>query len=212
MIQFLFCTPWTSLKVHSVLLSDLSYKRKCVPCLSELEQTFYEVTLLIKYLWDTMWRSLIFFIFLLMFFFFNFFFNVYLFLGQRETEHERGRGRERGRHRIQSSLQAPSCQHRMRHRGLNSWTTRSWPEPKSDAQPTEPPRHPNIFESQRQSANRGGAERERERQNQKQAPGSELAAQSPTRGLNSQTVRSWPEPKSDAQPTEPPRHPNIMLL
>ena len=54
---------------------------------------------------------------------------------------------------------------------------------------------------------RGGAERERETQNPKQAPGSELSAQSPMRGSNSQTVRSWPEPKSDAQPTEPPRRP-----
>ena len=35
---------------------------------------------------------------------------MFLFLRQRETEHEQGRGRERGRHRIQSRLQAPSCQ------------------------------------------------------------------------------------------------------
>ena len=32
-------------------------------------------------------------------------------------------------------------------------------------------------------------------QNPRQAPGSELSTQSPTRGLNSRTVRSWPEPK-----------------
>ena len=37
---------------------------------------------------------------------------------------------------------------------------------------------------------RGEGQRERETQNLKQAPGSELSAQSPTRGLNSQTVRS----------------------
>ena len=37
---------------------------------------------------------------------------------------------------------------------------------------------------------RGGAERERETQNLKQAPGSELAAQSPTWGSNPQTARS----------------------
>ena len=42
------------------------------------------------------------------------FFNVYLCLTQIETEHEWGRGRERGRHRIQSRLQALSCQHRAR--------------------------------------------------------------------------------------------------
>ena len=35
-----------------------------------------------------------------------------------------------------------------------------------------------------------GREREREIQNPKQAPGSELAAQSPTQGLNSQIERS----------------------
>ena len=36
----------------------------------------------------------------------------------------------------------------------------------------------------------GGAERERETQNRKQALGPELLAQSPTPGLNSKTVRS----------------------
>ena len=63
---------------------------------------------------------------------------------------------------------------------------------------------------------RGGTEREGETQNPKQAPGSELSAQSPTRGSNSRTVRSWPEPKSDTQPTEPPRRPRnttfVMIL
>ena len=38
-------------------------------------------------------------------------------------------------------------------------------------------------------------QRERERENPKQAPGSELSAQSPTQGLNPPTVRSWPELK-----------------
>ena len=46
-------------------------------------------------------------------------------------------------------------------------------------------------ERERESASGGGAEREREReretQNLKQAPGSELSAQSPTWGLNPQT-------------------------
>ena len=36
----------------------------------------------------------------------------------------------------------------------------------------------------------GEGQRERETQNQKQAPGSELSAQSPVWGLNPQTVRS----------------------
>ena len=101
--------------------------------------------------------------------------------------------------------------------GSNSRTARSWPEPKSDAQPTEPPRHPCyckyffkclfVFETERDRAWTGEGQRERETQNPKQAPGSELSAQSPTWGSNSRTARSWPEPKSDAQPTEPPRHP-----
>ena len=49
-----------------------------------------------------------------------------------------------------------------------------------------------IFERERQSmsmVNMGG-QRERETQNLKQAPGSELSAQSPMWGLNSQTMRS----------------------
>ena len=55
--------------------------------------------------------------------------------------------------------------------------------------------------------------RDREIQNLKQVPGSELSARSLSWGLNSQTERSWPEPKSDAQPTEPHRRPeNIIPL
>ena len=55
-------------------------------------------------------------------------------------------------------------------------------------------------------------QREREMQNLKQAPGSELSAQIPTWGSNPQTTRSWPEPKSDAQLTERPRHPKTKIL
>ena len=40
--------------------------------------------------------------------------------------------------------------------------------------------------------------------------GSVLLAQSLTRALNSGTTRLWPEPKSDAELTEPPRHPKIF--
>uniref|UniRef100_A0ABI8AJT5 V-type proton ATPase subunit a n=1 Tax=Felis catus TaxID=9685 RepID=A0ABI8AJT5_FELCA len=54
----------------------------------------------------------------------------------------------------------------------------------------------------RVKARAGEGQRQREAPNPKQAPGSELSAQSPTRGSNSRTVRSRPEPKSDAQPTE----------
>ena len=43
----------------------------------------------------------------------------------------------------------------------------------------------------------GGADREGDRES-KAAPGSELSAQSPMQGSNSQISRSWPEPKSDA--------------
>ena len=45
-------------------------------------------------------------------------------------------------------------------------------------------------ERERQSVSRGGAEREREAQNLKQAPGSERSAQSPMWGSNSPTARS----------------------
>ena len=72
--------------------------------------------------------------------------------------------------------------------------------------------HPTLFfffnvylflrERETQSASRGGAEREREREretpNLKQAPGSELSAQSPRQGSNPLTSRPWPEPKMDA--------------
>ena len=49
-----------------------------------------------------------------------------------------------------------------------------------------------IFEREREAElEQGrGRERERETQNLKQSPGSELSAQSPMRGLNSQTGRS----------------------
>ena len=67
----------------------------------------------------------------------------------------------------------------------------------------------NVYEllRDRDRAQAGEGQTERETQHRKQAPGSELSAQSPTRGSNSRTVSSRPEPKSDAQPTEPPRRP-----
>ena len=58
----------------------------------------------------------------------------------------------------------------------------------------------------------GGVQRERETQNLKQALGSALSAQSLTWGSNPQTARSWPELKSDAQLTEPPRRPSSFYL
>ena len=47
----------------------------------------------------------------------------------------------------------------------------------------------------------GEGQRERDRGSK---TGSAGTAVSPAWGLNSQTMRSWPEPKSDTQPTEPP--------
>ena len=60
----------------------------------------------------------------------------------------------------------------------------------------------------RQSMSRGGAERQEDTECE---AGSRLRAvstePSPMQGQNSQTARSWPEPKSEAQLTEPPRWP-----
>ena len=67
-----------------------------------------------------------------------------------------------------------------------------------------------FWETERGRAQFGEGQRENETQNLKQALGSELSAQSPTWGLNPQIMRSWPELKSDAQATEPPRHPYIF--
>ena len=55
-----------------------------------------------------------------------------------------------------------------------------------------------MFIFERETRYKWGRGRERGTQDLKQAPGSELSAQSPMRGLNPQTVRSGPEPKSDA--------------
>ena len=64
-----------------------------------------------------------------------------------------------------------------------------------------------IFETERDRAWAGEGQRERETEKLKQAPGSDLSAQNPTQVSNPRTMRSWPEPKSDAQLTEAPRHP-----
>ena len=70
-----------------------------------------------------------------------FFFFQCVFIFETETEHEQGRDTERRGHRIQSRLQAlRSAQSPTR--GSNSSTAQSRPEPRSDGQPTEPPRHP----------------------------------------------------------------------
>ena len=82
------------------------------------------------------------------YFFFNFFFffTFYLFLRNRVRQSVSGGGAEREGDRIWSSLQALSKQSAQSlMRGLNPQTVRSWPEPKSDAQPTEPPKRPKIY-------------------------------------------------------------------
>ena len=55
-----------------------------------------------------------------------------------------------------------------------------------------------LFLRQRETKHERGRVRERETQNLEQAPGSEPSAQIPTRGSNSWTMRSSPEPKSAA--------------
>ena len=55
-------------------------------------------------------------------------------------------------------------------------------------------------------------QRDRERQNLRQAPGFELLAQSLTWCSNSQTLKSWPELKLDTQLTEPPRCPYSFIF
>ena len=50
-----------------------------------------------------------------------------------------------------------------------------------------------IFERERVCAQVGEGQRETETQNPKQAPGSELSAQSSTQGSNPRAARSWAE-------------------
>ena len=124
---------------------------------------------------------------------------IYLFLFLRQRQHEPGRGRGRGRHNLkQASGSELSAQSPMW--GSNPQTARSWREPKSAAllmdwvtQPTLDYFFKCLFTYlQRECVSRGGAKREGERKSQ---AGSMLSAQSPTWGLISRTMRSWPELK-----------------
>ena len=79
------------------------------------------------------------FYFILFYFILLYLINVYLFLRERETELEQGRGTGRGRHRIWSSPQALSCQHRAR-RG--AWTHELWDHDLSLSQTLNQLSHP----------------------------------------------------------------------
>ena len=110
---------------------------------------------------------------------------------------------------------------------LNSWTVRSWPESKSRVSSlanwaTQVPHHIYFFFFIRKCLffrERGGgegrrkeAETERETQNLKQAPGSDLSAQSPSQGSNPQAVRSWREPKLTLNQLSHPGAPRFSFL
>ena len=69
-----------------------------------------------------------------------------------------------------------------------------------------------LFISETDRASAGEGQRGRETQNRKQAPASEPSARSPTRGSNLRTVKSRPEPKSDAHLTEPPGAPPHLVF
>ena len=73
--------------------------------------------------------------------FIHFFKKVYLFILREEKKTERQGEREK-----ENPKRAPHCQHRAQcgaMQGSNSWTVRSWPEPKRRVGClTEPPRRP----------------------------------------------------------------------
>ena len=64
----------------------------------------------------------------------------------------------------------------------------------------------------RDRARAGERQRETETQDPKQAPGSKPSAQNPMVGLNPQTMRSWPEPKSVLNQLSHPGTPEIYYL
>ena len=74
-------------------------------------------------------------------YFFPSFFNLLFFGGERKQGRGRKRGTEDPSGLCGDRLTAASLM-----RGSNSPTGRSWPEPKLDAQPTEPPRRPRLQE------------------------------------------------------------------
>ena len=150
---------------------------------------------------------------------FFFFFQRFLFIFG--TERERAWTGEGQREReTQNRKQAPGSEPSAQSLtwGSNSWTARSWPGWSRTLNRLRHPGAPGssylkdneyfilfyffknvfVFERERQSASRGGAEGERHTQNQKKDPASELSAQGPTQGSNPRTMRLWPELKPDA--------------
>ena len=71
-----------------------------------------------------------------------------------------------------------------------------------------------LFILRERECKRGrGRERERERERERDSQaGSTLCAWRPVRSSNPVTARSLPEPKPDAQPTEPPRRPPSLIF
>ena len=148
---------------------------------------------------------------------FYFIFLMFIYFWERETECEWGRDRDRegdteseagSRHWAVST--EPNTGPEFTSHEIMTWAkvghSTNWA--------TQAPQCLFIFERERERdrACAGEGQRERETQNQKQALGSELSAQSPTRGSNSQAVRSWPELKLDAQLTEPLRCPENSIF
>ena len=68
-----------------------------------------------------------------------------------------------------------------------------------------------LWETERDRVS-GQGQRKRETQNLKQAPGSELSTQSPTRCSNPWIMRSWPELKLDTNWLSHPGAPTVFLL
>ena len=142
-----------------------------------------------------------------------------IYFWEREKEYERGRGRERGRPRIRSRLQVLSCQHRALWRGSSSWTVRSWPELKLDAQLTEPrgkPIYLFIFnvclflrQRERQSMSGGGVVREGDTES---AAGSGLWAVSTEPDGGAQTHKPWEHDLSPRWMLNQLSHPGAPFL
>ena len=136
---------------------------------------------------------------------------MFIHFWERETEHEWERGREREgdtESEAGSRLWAVSTEPNVGLKPMNL-KIMTWAKVRCLTNwATQAPL--NVYFWQSTSMSWGGADREGDTECE---AGSRLWAvsTSPTRGSNSQTVRSWPGPKSDAQPTEPPRRPRLFL-